>query len=118
MAGLPMSELISELIIEDFYGLQAQFSADEIQIRDAVRRFVDQEVRPHAAKWWQDGVFPRELIPQTNRRIRAKPTKRRLTTLVSNMVRRSSRARQQPKSSYDEELKHLAVKKNSQGSDS
>lgn len=64
MAGLPMSELISERIIEDFYGLQEQFSADEIQIRDAVRRFVDQEVRPYAAKWWQDGIFPRELIPQ------------------------------------------------------
>lgn len=50
--------------IEDFYGLDRELSADEIQIRETVRRFVDQEVRPHAGAWWQEGVFPAHLIPK------------------------------------------------------
>ncbi len=57
-----MSELNG--IIDDFYGIDGQLTADEIQIRDAVRRFVDQEVRPHAGAWWQEGVFPTHLIPK------------------------------------------------------
>lgn len=53
-----------KLGIEDFYGIEGLLSADEIQIRDTVRRFVDQEVRPSAGEWWQQGVFPVELIPK------------------------------------------------------
>ncbi len=50
--------------VDDFYGLEQQFSSDEIQVRDAVRRFVDAEIRPHVGEWWQAGVFPIELIPK------------------------------------------------------
>lgn len=51
-------------VIEDFYGISAELSPEALQIRDAVRRFVDQEVRPNAGRWWQEGEFPTHLIPQ------------------------------------------------------
>ncbi len=51
-------------LIDDFYGLDQLLSREEMQVRDAVRRFVDQEVRPNAGKWWQEGVFPTHLIPK------------------------------------------------------
>ena len=57
-----MSEISA--IIEDFYGIAGQLSPDEIQIRDTVRHFVDQEVRPNAGAWWLQGVFPTQLIPK------------------------------------------------------
>ncbi len=50
--------------LDDFYGLEQQLSSEETQIRDAVRRFVDAEVRPHAGEWWQAGTFPTDLIPK------------------------------------------------------
>lgn len=50
--------------IDNFYDIDVELSADEIQIRDAVRRFVDQEVRPYAGGWWQEGSFPMHLIPR------------------------------------------------------
>ncbi len=50
--------------IDDYFDLDSQLSSDEIQVRDAVRKFVDAKVRPLAGQWWQEGVFPTELIPQ------------------------------------------------------
>lgn len=58
--GKNMSEIGSA--IDNFYGIDAQLTGEEIQIRDAVRRFVDLEVRPHAGEWWQQGIFPTHLI--------------------------------------------------------
>ncbi|MDI3297657.1 MAG: acyl-CoA dehydrogenase family protein [Bacillota bacterium] len=37
---------------------------DERQIREAVRRFVDQEVLPLVRDAWEEGRFPRRLIPR------------------------------------------------------
>ncbi|NMP23783.1 acyl-CoA dehydrogenase [Sulfobacillus sp. DSM 109850] len=50
--------------MNDFYGLDRDLAPEELQARETVRRFVDQEVRPHAGKWWQEGVFPTHLIPK------------------------------------------------------
>lgn len=50
--------------IEDYYGLDGDLSEYERQIKDAVRRFVDKEVRPHVGQWWQESVFPSSLIPK------------------------------------------------------
>ncbi len=55
-----MSE--SHAIIEDFFGISRELRPEAIQVRDAVRRFVDEKVRPHSGRWWQEGVFPTELI--------------------------------------------------------
>lgn len=50
--------------IDDFYGVDRELLAEEQQARDAVRRFVDQEVRPNVGRWWQEGAFPTHLIPK------------------------------------------------------
>ncbi len=43
-------------------GLDALHSVEELQIRDVVRRLVDDRVRPHVARWYEDGRAPvREL---------------------------------------------------------
>ena len=48
----------------DFFGLDAQFSSDERLIRDTVRDFVRERVLPSAARWFEEGRFPRELVPE------------------------------------------------------
>ncbi|MCY0878818.1 MAG: acyl-CoA dehydrogenase family protein [Firmicutes bacterium] len=48
--------------MNDFFDLERWLSPEERQIRDAVRQFVEAEVRPHAGRWWQEGRFPSELI--------------------------------------------------------
>ena len=58
--GRSMNE--KSAVIEDFYGLEHDYSSEAIQARDAVRRFVDEKVRPNAGRWWQEGVFPTELV--------------------------------------------------------
>lgn len=50
--------------IDDFYGIDRELLAEEQQARDAIRRFVDQEVRPNVGRWWQEGAFPTHLIPK------------------------------------------------------
>ncbi len=48
----------------DFLDLDSQLSSDERLIRDTVRDFVAREVKPYIATWFDEGRFPRELIPQ------------------------------------------------------
>lgn len=50
--------------IQDFYGIDEQLTDEERQVREVVRKFVDAEIRPHAAQWWLEGVFPTHLIPR------------------------------------------------------
>lgn len=40
---------------------QVYFSAEHEVIRQATRRFVDREIRPHVDAWEEAGTFPREL---------------------------------------------------------
>ena len=37
------------------------FHAEREVVRDTVRRFVREEIAPHAAEWDEAGSFPREL---------------------------------------------------------
>jgi glutaryl-CoA dehydrogenase len=39
-------------------------SDEERAIRDTVRRFVDKEVRPNIATWFEDAVSPKDLAPE------------------------------------------------------
>lgn len=52
-----------QAILDDFYDLDRTFNDQELQIRATIRRFVEQEVRPHVGQWWLDGKFPQHLIP-------------------------------------------------------
>jgi glutaryl-CoA dehydrogenase len=47
----------------DFMGLDDLLSGPERQLRDGVRRWCDEEVVPHAARWWEEAHFPSEVLP-------------------------------------------------------
>ena len=48
----------------DYYDVEALYRPEERQVRDVVRRFVADRIRPHAGQWWQEGHFPLELVPE------------------------------------------------------
>ncbi|MFN3708003.1 acyl-CoA dehydrogenase family protein [Microcella sp.] len=50
-------------VAADPIGLDAMLSDDERAVRDRVRAFVDAELRPHLAEWYENAVLPRELLP-------------------------------------------------------
>ena len=47
--------------LQDFFDLDALYTAEERMIRDSVREFVRGEILPHVGEWWQEGVFPADL---------------------------------------------------------
>ncbi|WP_226343958.1 acyl-CoA dehydrogenase family protein [Agilicoccus flavus] len=47
----------------DYLGLDASFSAEELATRDRVRTFVDEQIRPNIADWYEDARFPLEIVP-------------------------------------------------------
>jgi glutaryl-CoA dehydrogenase len=54
---------MSEISLEtpdphDFLDLDALLSEEEILLRDTVRNFVDKEIKPHVADWWDEGAIP------------------------------------------------------------
>jgi glutaryl-CoA dehydrogenase len=51
----------------DVLGIDALLTADERAVRDRVRAFVDAEIRPHVADWFDRGHFPVELAPALGR---------------------------------------------------
>jgi glutaryl-CoA dehydrogenase len=51
----------------DVLGLDALLSPAERDTRDGARAFVDAEIRPHIAEWFDRGVFPAELAPALGR---------------------------------------------------
>ncbi|MEJ2887530.1 acyl-CoA dehydrogenase family protein [Actinomycetospora aeridis] len=48
----------------DLLALDDLLSPAEIAWRDTVRSFVDAEIRPHVARWYDDAHFPREIAPK------------------------------------------------------
>jgi glutaryl-CoA dehydrogenase len=50
--------------MQDFFSIDTQLSAEEIAVRDSVRRFVDERVMPIIGNCYIEGRFPRELIPE------------------------------------------------------
>ena len=46
----------------DYLDLDGLFSAEELALRDRVRAFVDERVRPNIAGWYATATFPRELL--------------------------------------------------------
>src|SRR3954466_3483884 len=47
----------------DFIDVSSLLSGEEKEIRDRVRSFVDQEVIPTAAEYWDKAEFPFDLLP-------------------------------------------------------
>ena len=51
----------------DFFKLDSLLSDEEIMVRQSVREFVDERVRPIIAECFEQGRFPAELIPEMAR---------------------------------------------------
>ena len=48
----------------DFLDVGGLLDDDERLVRDTVRAFVNERVKPNIAAWFEEGRFPRELIPE------------------------------------------------------
>ncbi|GAA1125955.1 acyl-CoA dehydrogenase family protein [Arthrobacter flavus] len=50
--------------MSDLIGIESLLSPEEISLRETVRSFVDTEIKPNIAQWYDDAVFPMEIVPQ------------------------------------------------------
>jgi glutaryl-CoA dehydrogenase len=51
--------------VEELFAIDSLLTDTERQIRDTVRKFGEQRLRPHVAEWFEQGTFPaRELAPE------------------------------------------------------
>ncbi|WP_159706824.1 acyl-CoA dehydrogenase family protein [Arthrobacter sp. 18067] len=48
----------------DVLALDSLLTADEVALRDRVRDYTAQRIRPNIARWYEDAVFPREIAPE------------------------------------------------------
>lgn len=48
----------------DFLDLDSLFSAEELALRDRVRAFVTERIRPNIAAWYEAAHFPREIVKE------------------------------------------------------
>lgn len=48
----------------DLLNIEAQFTEDELAVRDRVADFVGRRIRPHIAEWFDNAVLPTELLPE------------------------------------------------------
>lgn len=65
--GIPSevpAELPSAPDPSDVLALDALLSADELEVRQKVRDFTDQRIKPDIARWYEDAVFPLDLAPE------------------------------------------------------
>jgi glutaryl-CoA dehydrogenase len=50
--------------VSDVLAIDSLLSAEELAVREKVRDFTNQRIRPGIAEWYDDGVFPVELAPE------------------------------------------------------
>ncbi|MFI5086353.1 MAG: acyl-CoA dehydrogenase family protein [Actinomycetales bacterium] len=50
--------------ITELAGFDSLLSADERAVRGGVRDFVDARIRPNIAAWYEDAVFPLDIVPE------------------------------------------------------
>ena len=51
-------------LAHDYLDLDGLFSAEELELRDRVRRFTQERIKPNIAGWYEAGHFPRELVKE------------------------------------------------------
>lgn len=49
-------------LAEDYLNLDSLFSFEELELRDRVRTFVRERISPNIKEWYENAVFPRELV--------------------------------------------------------
>jgi glutaryl-CoA dehydrogenase len=53
--------------ISDLIDFDSLLTPDERGLRDSVRSFVDAEIKPNIAKWYESATFPLEIVPELGR---------------------------------------------------
>jgi glutaryl-CoA dehydrogenase len=48
----------------DFLGLDVLLTAEERKVREEVRRFVNERIKPNIKEWYERAIFPREIVPE------------------------------------------------------
>ena len=48
----------------DFLELDTLLTDEEREVRDSVRTFVQEKIKPNIRDWWEKAIFPREIVPQ------------------------------------------------------
>jgi len=61
-AGMSNEATLSD--VSDILALDSLLSAEERTVRERVRDFTNQRIRPGIAGWYEDAVFPLELAPE------------------------------------------------------
>jgi glutaryl-CoA dehydrogenase len=51
-------------LAHDYLDLDSLLSAEELALRERVRGFVDERIRPNIAGWYEAAHFPREIAPE------------------------------------------------------
>lgn len=51
----------------DLLDLAGLFSESELEFRDRVRTFVDERIRPSIADWYENAIFPTEIVAEMGR---------------------------------------------------
>jgi glutaryl-CoA dehydrogenase len=51
-------------LASDYLDLDSLFTPEELALRDGVRAFVDERIRPNIAEWYESAQFPRELVKE------------------------------------------------------
>jgi glutaryl-CoA dehydrogenase len=59
-----MSNAAAASDVSDVLAIDSLLSAEELAVRERVRDFTDQRIRPGIAGWFEDAVFPLELAPE------------------------------------------------------
>jgi glutaryl-CoA dehydrogenase len=49
---------------EDFLDIDARLSEEEIGVREKVRSFVRERIKPNIRVWYDEAIFPREIVPE------------------------------------------------------
>lgn len=52
------------LVFDDVLNLDTLLTSRELELRSTVRAFVDEQIRPNIAEWYEDAHFPLELVPE------------------------------------------------------
>src|SRR6188472_187920 len=61
-AGIPEESDLSD--VSDVLAIDSLLSAGERAVRERVRDFTNQRIRPDIAGWYEDAVFPLDLAPE------------------------------------------------------
>ena len=52
----------------DFLGLDTLLTDEELKVREEVRSFVHEKIKPNIREWWEKAIFPQEIVPEMGER--------------------------------------------------